>query len=121
MTTDLETLRQLRDASDPSDHDECNEQGMLFACAAHAALGPDGCLTRELERLQDELETQTVGHRGAVEGWNEMRAERDALKDEVKRLRESVLQLADQHSRYPDRPLTSADELAVALHKLLDK
>lgn len=38
----------------------------------------------EIERLKDELEVQTVGHRGAVDGWNDARADIERLTNALR-------------------------------------
>ena len=78
--TDLERLRRLRAEYDramgalpftsPAHQEDYRRISDEFSEAAFAALGPEGCVTKELERLQE----QYAGMRDL--------AERDALKSE---------------------------------------
>ena len=110
--TDLERLRQLLVECSAENVDDALgavnswEAFNAFAKAAASALGPEGCVTGELERLEAENKSMLLHTK------------------ELERLREklaSVLELADTHASNLDHPLTSADELAVALHELLDE
>lgn len=104
-TDEFDTLRKLREAcSAESADDELGdaEAFNVFAEAAHAALGPEGCVTREMEWLRAKIEElksticceppDCLGCMTCV--WRKVCAERDALKDEVERLRLDVRDLA---------------------------
>lgn len=87
-TDEFENLRLLRDAAEEKcgDDREAWPAWYAFTTAALAALGPEGCVTRELELLKAARDGFKKDFADAMDWMREARAERDALKDEVKRL-----------------------------------
>lgn len=84
-TDEFEKLLLLREEA----CDECwnTQTETAFHKAAHAALGPEGCVTRELELLEAARDSFKKDFGDAMDWMREARAERDAPKDEVKRLK----------------------------------
>lgn len=86
MNDELKRLRELRDAvhfiAHPMQSRDPSYGLQEFAYAAHAALGPDGCVTRELERLQ-RFETAGEG----VTELELLRYENATLKSELEQLK----------------------------------
>jgi hypothetical protein len=90
--TDLERLRRLRAEYDrvmgalpftsPAHQEDYRRISDEFSEAAFAALGPEGCVTKELERFQEQYAgMRDLAAREQV-GCKQFMAERDALKSE---------------------------------------
>jgi hypothetical protein len=86
--TDLETLRKLRNTGNcgtkflDDDGERISREQTKFLKAAHTALGPEGCVTKELERFQEQYAgMRDLAAREQV-GCKQFMAERDALKSE---------------------------------------
>jgi Transcription factor zinc-finger len=52
--SDIERLKELRDAVPPAQTMGAIDEYQRFARAAHAALGPDGCVTRAIKAAEKE-------------------------------------------------------------------
>jgi hypothetical protein len=90
--TDIERLKELRDAAHPAGSATNYANDNAFHIAAHAALGPDGCVTRELEHVQDLLID-------AVCDRDEFRAERDALREQLTAAQRAIKDAQKEVSR----------------------
>lgn len=79
-TDEFENLRLLRDAAEEKcgDDREAWPAWYAFTTAALAALGPEGCVTRELELLKAARDGFKKDFADAMDWMREARAERDA-------------------------------------------